>query len=49
MNTAYGKQGAREYVWFAIVLVILLLGSAARAPSAADAVSPQVAELAASR
>lgn len=37
MNTAHVRHGAREYFWFAIVLIVLLVGSAAHAATADDA------------
>jgi phosphate-selective porin OprO/OprP len=42
MNYARGRHGAREYFWFALALIILLVGSAARAADADDA-SPSAA------
>jgi hypothetical protein len=35
-----GRRFAREYIWFAVALVAILLGSAARA-AAAERTSPQ--------
>ena len=34
MDTGFGRYGAREYLAFAIVLLILLMGSAAHAATA---------------
>jgi len=36
MTSADGKRGARDYFWFALALIVVLIGSASRA-SAADA------------
>ena len=38
MTIADGKRGARDYFWFALALIVVLIGSASRA-SAADAAS----------
>jgi Spy/CpxP family protein refolding chaperone len=36
MTIGDGKRGARDYFWFALALIVVLIGSASRA-SAADA------------
>ena len=42
MTIADGKRGARDYFWFALALIVVLIGSASRA-SAADAASSRTA------
>ena len=46
MNHARGRHGAREYFWFALALIVLLMGSAARAAAAEGATSKPVDSLA---
>jgi hypothetical protein len=41
MNHAHGTHRAREYFWFALALIVLLIGSAARA---AGALSPVIVD-----
>jgi hypothetical protein len=42
MTIADGKRGARDYFWFALALIVVLIGSASRA-QAADAASSRTA------
>jgi hypothetical protein len=45
MTIGDGKRGARDYFWFALALIVVLIGSASRAPAVDAAATDPLRQL----